>query len=85
MRSENSSHHPVVKYLGKFPWSNEIGQYWVKLHLVGVLLSRQNFLALINVISLLTSMNIESLFHNTPVNIVNNTGIQQDMSLETLL
>ena len=30
-------------------------------------------------------MNIESLFHNTPVNIVNNTGIQQDMSLETLL
>lgn len=41
MKSENSSHHPVVKYLGKFPWSNEIGQYWVKLHLVGVLLSRQ--------------------------------------------
>lgn len=41
-------------------------KYWVKLYLVGLLSSRQNFLELINIISLLlTSMNIESLFDRT--------------------
>ena len=49
---------------GKFPWSNEMGQNWV-YHLLGVLLSRQNFLGLKNIISLLLSMNTESLLQNT--------------------